>query len=383
MSEYRERIVKPEDLNKAAENYVDCLALPAPEKSRILIIADDLSGENLTYDHIVRSRLAAKITKQLQDNGQNVGYVFFNEKMTKEELHEQTGRALHELEAFPKDSDCTTTVVYLAAKYLERAGIYDAASEYGKDHYVRFAGSLGFRAGDCRVMAQMNEEQRSKIRQANEYYAEFFKKHPKGKLKINTTDANGAQYELRLNYNSKHAPFETDMGSMGSHPIKIPNKNFDYVNIPGGETFTAPFVLRKVSGKFAAQGLIFTIEKGMLVCISPIEGTNNVHYDPAQQKLMEIIMNGGKIPIAELGLGFFGLAGIKTYEDCAVLSSEKAGPHIGLGHNVSTTPEAKSIAALARDFTHTDFVLDNPIIELLVSQNRTILLRNTIQSIHR
>ena len=60
-------------------------------------------------------------------------------------------------------------------------------------------------------------------------------------------------------------------------------------------------------------------------------------------------------------MGFYALAGVNTYKDSSILSVEKGGPHIGVGHGYESS-EAAEIATAAGDFHHTDFVMNNPTI---------------------
>ena len=103
--------------------------------------------------------------------------------------------------------------------------------------------------------------------------------------------------------------------------------------------------------------MVFTVDNGFVTNIEILDDL--VHLDPAQKELVKIIQEKGRLPVAELGFGFYEMAGIKTYPKGAVLSREKAGPHIGFGKVVSTTLEKDEILRHAGAFTHTDFVFRN------------------------
>lgn len=119
--------------------------------------------------------------------------------------------------------------------------------------------------------------------------------------------------------------------------------------------------MKNSEGQFVAEGIVFTVEEGMVVGVTAPDEVLQAVSETSQRTLIGIILTGGKIPFAELGLGFYAIAGVDTYEDSSVLSREKGGPHGGMGVDPSdSSPESKLMKELAGDFHHTDFVMDDP-----------------------
>lgn len=364
MTNRTERSISPEQLSRAGNNYIRCLNLP--KSSQVLIITDklpeDLKGES-DPNLLIRRSMAQKLEEELHKKGHAVTKVEYTGAMDFDSFHKETERVLQELDQLDgtRDANSTTTVVYLGDVYLNRRGIYKAASDFGAKRKVRVAGSLGFTTGDCRVMSEMDSRKLKIIEENNKYFEDFFKERPQGMFDVLTLGEDKRQHSLHLSYDTERAPFETDMGRF-EEKHRVILDNFQYVNIPGGEKFGAPYPLDHINGEFAAEGLLFKVSKGMVVNVDFMGSRSLDSFDPSQQKLIELVQNGRPIPVAELGLGFYELAGIKTYPDSSILSREKGGPHFGLGHNVSPNEEESRVSELAGDFHHTDFVLEQPVL---------------------
>lgn len=361
-----EALISPEQLMSSSKNYFRCLNLPP--KVQVLIITDKLSKNakaTLDPNLLIRRKMTDLLSEEIKKDGHRIVRVNFDSTMSQGLLHDETERALKELDELENgpETNHSTTVIYLGNGWLNRQGIYQASSEFGAKREVNFAGSLGFTTGDCRVMSELDEKKQATIETKNDYFDDFFKGKPEGMLNIATHDAKGQSHFLYLNYNTLQAPFKTDLGRFeNGHRDLLEGESFQYINIPGGEKFAAPFPFNKVVGRFLAEGLIFRVDQGLVVEVEFTEDKSFEEFDLSQRKLIEIIRGGGRMPVAELGLGFYDIAGIQTYSDSSILSREKGGPHIhiGLGHNVSKTVEAKTVAKLAGEFRHTDFVLDKP-----------------------
>lgn len=361
-----EKLLSPEQISSAAKNYLHCLNLP--EKNQILIITDrapkimkSAPDKNLLIRRKMAQELDAMLLKDIYSKDYVAGRVEFDNSMGKDDFYNQTKAALKELDTIAQSGDYPVTIVNLGDTYDNREGIYDAASELGRKKTVRLADSLGFSVGDCRVMADMTTSKLALIKDQVDYFDNFFKEHPNGIFNITTSSSSkGWPFTLRLNYDVEKAPFETDMGKFDEdHIVRVRDYNFDYINIPGGETFAAPFPLNSVNGNFWAEGLLFKVENGSVVDIEISDDISVNSFEPSQRKLIKLVQSGKRIPVGELGLGFYKMAGIPIYSDSSVLVREKTGPHIGIGNNASPNEEKELVERLSGDFYHTDFVLDN------------------------
>ncbi len=344
-------------IKEGVSNYIDCLNLPSG--SQILVITDKLSEDTVEVDPnvAIRRKVSGMIASNLSSD-HRVEMVVFDHSMNREEMLGQTQVALDNLDL---ETNITTTVIYMGDMWANRSGIYEAASDFGESRKVRVAGSLGFTTGDCRVMSQLTPERKATIAEANNYFEEFFIDHPSGSFIIQTPDEEGNEYTLELDYDTSQASFESEMGQFGDEH-KATKDNFEYVNIPGGEKYGSPFPFKNANGQFIAEGICFDVQNGMIMGLSASEKTLENIKEPSQKLLISIIQAGGEIPLSELGLGFYALAGIETYSDSSVLSREKGGPHIGMGNAPGESPEAEEMKKLSGDFHHTDFVMDNPVI---------------------
>jgi len=361
MSQVEAPELKEDEIQTASVNYIDCLNLPS--KSQVLIITDLIPEgvHQLDPNKQVRDDIARRIQRQL-DSQQTVSTIRFDGSMSKDDIQAYTAQAIQELgELKEEDGDDNLTIVYLGDAWNNRRGIYDAATFAGSEREVRVAGSLGFSTGDCRVMSQMGSEQRRIIQETNQYFETFFSEQPQGTFILETTDGNNQQYSLEIDYNTESSPFETELGRFDPG-YKIKKRDYEYVNIPGGEKFGCPFPFENTHGQFFAEGIRFTVEKGMAIGAEIID-SSLVVAESSQTELLRIIHEGGSIPVAELGLGFYALAGVQTYPDSSVLSREKQGPHIGMGNDPNgKSPEGGILKERSGDFYHTDFVLGKEVV---------------------
>lgn len=354
-------------------HYIDCLNL-APN-SQVLIVTDRLTDDpEITPDPdtALRIQMSSMIIKRLAVGGFRVGQVCFDHSVSRDDMYAQTTHALRELDPSEdiQAADLTTTVIYLGDVWANRKGMYNAASDFGKDRNVRVAGSLGFSTGDCRVMSQLTLERRGTIEQASRYFEQFFTEHQQGRFVVTTQDTEGNPHTLELYYDNITAPFATDLGWFDdTHFSK--KGNFDYLNIPGGEVFAPPYPFAHSTGEFVAEGIIFQVAEGMVKgVVASRELLDNI-IEPSQKQLIEIVLGGGKIPLSEIGLGLYAIAGIDTYQDSSTLSKEKGGPHGGMGNSPSDdSPEIAEMQRLSGDFHHTDFVMDNPVISFIDPQSQ-------------
>lgn len=372
-----ESAIDKETLGRAAENYFRCLNLP--KNSQILIVTDKLpegyqpnNKDNLS----IRNQLVSEIEQLAGIGGHRVLKMEYDgkkdsENVTSDEkeilierLNQETTDALQNLEEMDphNEYDHTTTIVYLGESWTERTGLYKAANEFSATHKVRLAGSLGFTTGDCRVMASLDTSKMEQIRQMNEKFEKFFKDHPQGNFDIKTEDTEGRQYNLSLEYNTDpvKAPFLSDLGTFDDQHEGPLNEytNIKYINAPGGEIFGSAHPFKKTNGSFVAEGLVFTVENGLVTHVEMGNKKMN-EFESSQQGLINLVNVGKPMPFGELGIGFYDLLGIETFSDSSILSREKRGPHAGLGHG-ETSDEEPEISSLAGSFRHTDFLLDKP-----------------------
>lgn len=374
MAKAVESPINAEQLRNASSNYLRCLRLPP--SSKVLIITDTLPTTGDIDPHLqTRVNLSTMLRDQIGKEHQ-VSMIDFGEKPNEEELHTQTERALKELSDVGRENNSeshSATIVYLGNDWGERQGIYKAANEFGETNDVKFAGSLGFTTGDCRVMSQIGESQLETITRTNEYFENFFKEKPQGAFEIITRDSKGIEHKLSLDYHTTRAPFESELGNFdGKHETPLGGyKNVKYINIPGGENYGTPYPFRKANGTFSGEGIIFTVKDGFLVDLEIGEGVSVESLSTSQKELIERTkeaksvrsdLSGQFLPIAELGLGFYELAGIETYSDSSTLTYEKSGPHIAFGHVAEGSAEQDEIAELSGKFQHSDFVLDHAVI---------------------
>lgn len=356
-----ERPLSLEQRTAAAKNYLRCLNLPP--SSQVLIIRDKLNEDMAGDDFLTRTMLSDSLFQRIINNGHRVAQIEFDDTLSFDEFRNQTVLSLNELEKTGNGQvNHATTVIYLGEAWKNRGGMYQAAEDFGqeKNRTIRWTGSLGFSTGDARVMSELTPEKMDTIYEANKKLSAFFEKRPQGSFEIATRGFDGKERILNLSYDTAEAPFESDVGQFDEENKVMITDHVRYINIPGGEKFTSPYPFQKTNGEFTAEGILFTVTDGLVVSVSLLDNEALEKKDPMQKKLIELILSGKRIPVSELGLGFYALVGIKTYSDCSILSSEKGGPHIGFGHAPAKTSEAEALAKESGDFHHTDFVLDNP-----------------------
>lgn len=369
-----EKALSPEQLKTASSNYLRCLNLPP--SSQVLIITDKPTG-GIEDNFLTRAYISSSLCREMNKAGNRVAIINFNNSSNFEDFRMQTNQALKELdnkEGVEGFVDDTTTIVYLGEKWENKSGIYQAAEDFGKkkNHNIRLAGSLRFSTGEARVMSELSSEKMKIIYEANKKMNAFFEEKPQGLFEIKTRGIDGEERTLNLSYNTKEASFESDVGQFDEENKVMISEHVQYINIPGGEKFTSPYPFQKTNGEFAAQGVLFNVKNGLLINVAELEvGAFEKIVDPMQKKLIELIKRGEKIPVSELGIGFYSLVGIKTYTDSTILSLEKGGPHIGFAHSPGKTTESETLAEKSKiktrkvgepeSFYHTDFVMDNPV----------------------
>lgn len=351
-------------IRQATSNYIDCLRLPhsGDNSNRILIVTDSHATDANAQ---TRLHMADALSQRLEQYP--LVRVGFDHTTTREEIFSQTAEALHQLDRRGEEissAELITTAIYIGDAWVNRGGMYKAIGEYSNSKpkgNVRVAGSLGFSTGDLRVAAQMGEEQRAKIAVAERAITGFFQENPQGLLEMTTQEKQNA-YTVALPYDATEAPPASETGEFDDNHINYVH-GYRYLNIPGGELFFAPYKFQDANGQFTAESLIFTVEKGMLVEVEEAQkGTREKINEPAKRQLIDLIQNGRGMPIAELGIGFYEIAGIKTYKDSSILTKEKGAAHIAFGHVVSPTPEAEEVAQAAGDYEHMDFITRGAII---------------------
>lgn len=351
------------ELRNAAMNYLECLN--PPDRSGVLIVTDR-EDEDLNSSR--RRMLAGNLYTQLKDRGLSTALLTFDTTTSYDEMHGQVSQSLDEL--IPSQGIPVATVAYIGGTWKNRPGMYDAARKLAQaGNVVRFAGSLGLSTGDIRVLSQMGETQRKSIIAEAEKLAKIFSLHGQGVITIHSELPGGGRASLRAPFNVQKAAYKKSIGMFGE-PGE-PTGDWEYTNFPSGEVYMAPYPFNQVNGHFVANGLLITIIHGVVAHVDPV-GEKSV-LEPSQQQLIGLVRSGAQLPISELGFGLYKDAGIQTYNDCSVLTLEKAGPHIGFGEDPSgnSPPEQQDqLASLIKGtgFHHTDFVLHNPSILLQSDQ---------------
>ena len=363
-----EKTISKERWSSAVTNYLHCLNLP--EHSSILILTDLIPpimktppDPNLLVRRGMAEKLNTKLSQEIFYHDYYVGLGEYDRSMTQGDFYDKTKDYLEQLGNAAGRKKSVVTVIYLGDEYSGRQGIYYAASDFGKDRKVRIANSLGFSAGDCLLLADMDTSKLYRIKEQVGYFDNFFNEHPRGVFNVLTEDNEKKTYSLRLGYDVSKAPFVNDLARFGEgHTRKYINA--EYANIPGGETYAAPYPYQSVHGHFFADNLLFTVENGLVTGVGP-DYIPAESFEPSQRELIRLIRSGLYLPVAELGIGFHELAGIQAYPGSSMLSRERIGPHIGIGQATSPTDEDSLIKASTRtsSFFHADFVLPtNPII---------------------
>lgn len=359
---HKESPLSREQMRSASKNYLRCLNLSP--NSQILIIGDSI-GKHPDDDILTRAYISAALFNELGREHQ-VAFVKFDDSIDYETFRRETYRTLRELNSQENDDkgEDALTIIYLGDSWKNRSGMYHAAEDYGNEmgRNIRWAGSLGLTTGDARVMSELTPERMETIKNANQEFGAFFKERPRGVFEVMTRGDDGVENVLYLSYDTVKAPFESDIGQFDEDNKVMISDHVQYINIPGGEKFATPYPFHNTFGQFAAEGMLFEVENGMVIDVVELRDGAKDSKDPRQKELIDLVQSGKRIPVSELGLGYYALVGIKTYSDSSILSKEKGGPHIGFAHAPARTVEEKDLADASGDFHHTDFVLENPVL---------------------
>lgn len=359
----------------AVDNYIGCLALP--KQSQVLIITENMppGDEVIPFDLGLRRTMAKSLDRQLQSNGHRTVMLDISPFMDENRmLYPATYTALLELEGIKKNGgDRSTTIACLTDNLLDASGIYAAASSFSQYSTMRYANSMGFGIGDYLLMSNLDESKRGALKEYSEKMKKDFGEHTAGEIEIKTPDAKKHDLTLSLKFNTDKAPFQTDLGMLGTDStVKIPGKDFQYAKVPGGEMYAAPYPFNAVNGRFSSYGYIFDIHHGFLVHISTDQEASAEYLNEAQKNLISIVQHGKSIPVSQFGFGFQEAAGIKTHTNSSV-ARKRRGLYIGFGQAESSTPESGIIHNTAGTLHHVDFVLDNPMAELRSGNSSTML----------
>jgi len=348
-------------ISDAVTNYIECLGLQSG--SRVLIVTDKLPKnlEDRDTNLVLRRKMSAIIADRLRSSGMSFVSVEFDSLTPKDEIFATTKTALQKLgRSIGSDNPCTT-IIYLGSSWDNRSGMYDAAKEYGSTHKTRLAGSLGFTTGDGRVMSQMNGERRQLIEAQSRYFETFFAEHPVGVFDVKTMDKKQNEYHLSVSYDVSKAPFLTDLGWFGED--HTPNMGpVQYINIPSGEKYGPPFPYKETNGFYLAEGILFCVEEGLVTALGASDEVLAAVKEPSQRLFIKLIQSKNKLPLSELGLGFYDMARIEVFSDSSTLTLEKEGPHTGFATDPTEGPESEEMKKISGDFHHTDFVMDGPVI---------------------
>lgn len=365
--------VTPEQFRDASKNYLNCLRL-APN-AQVLIVTDKMPLNGFPDPHFEARAQMAELLVGAIGKDHKVAKIDFDEAPEDQWLYQHSKEALDQLDSTEKveGENPPTTIIYLGKKWDNRKNLYKAANDFGKGRLVKMAGSLNFSTGDCRVMSELSEDKIQKVVEANEYFENFFHEKPDGWFKIKTRNTEGEELSLDLSYDTAKAPFESELGHFdGVHETPLGQyPNVRYINIPGGEDYGTPLPFRNANGSFSAEGVTFTVKDGFLIDYKISEGLKADDLTDEQKELIKRtgfakeqgnVYSGKFLPISELGLGFYALAGIKTHKDSSILTHEKSGPHIAFGNVAEKSTEQDEMEKLSGDFQHADVVLDHPAI---------------------
>ena len=108
-------LVDKEQIQQAADNYIDCLNLPAG--SQVVMVTDKLARE---LNGAVRLDMADRISGKLLVGGYRVEAVMLDHGMSREEMYAKTKTVLIQLNAA---NDVATTVIYMGDAWDNRGGI--------------------------------------------------------------------------------------------------------------------------------------------------------------------------------------------------------------------------------------------------------------------
>ncbi len=354
--------IKPGELVLASINYIDALRLP--QNGPVLVVTDKLIADS-DPDANARRWMAKQMYHLLNSEGRNVSLLQFDETTPRNEMSQATASALHVLK--PDTPSLTPmTIVYIGKRWENRSGFYDAVAAFEKESQIktRLAISVGLNRADIKTLLKIKPDNQKAIATEVEKALQFFQNHPQGSFEITTRHGENT-YKLNLNYDTSQSPFHPDWGVLNDDfPSPMDRKEYGVIsnagNIPGGEVFATPLPFSQTQGQFVASEVLFTVQYGLITDAQSLTGK-----PPEGEDLISIvheIQSGHLLPVSELGLGMFALAGIKSEQGSSVLASEKDGPHIGVGTVPGESTEIEAISALAGEFHHGDLVLDDPII---------------------
>lgn len=260
------------------------------------------------------------------------------------------------------------TVAYIGKAWEKRVGFYTGVAVFEKDTKTktRLAISVGLNRADIKTLLKIKPEIRNIIATQVEKELHFFRKHPHGSFVI-TTKHDERDYLLSLKYDTSQSPFHPDWGVLNDDspsPMDFGDGRVisNAANIPGGEVFATPYSFSQTQGQFVAREVLFTVKNGLII------GAQSLSDNPPVGDGLLLIINEinslrHPLPVSELGLGIFALAGIRSEPGSSVLSAEKDGPHIGVGSVPGESTEAEEILVFAGEFHHGDLVLDHPSIK--------------------
>jgi hypothetical protein len=295
----------------------------------------------------------------------------FDEGMTYEEMYQEVGRTLLELSA----SGNPITIAYIGKTWTNRAGIYDSIANFDCRTGIktRVGVSVGLNMADIQVLASLDATKIRQLQDARNRVEQFFTKHPKGKMMTISQDRNWGKRVIEMKYDTRKASLKTETGVLEDdrpNPLerKAKEKISNLINIPGGEGYLASYPFRSANGEFVASGILFEVKNGYVVKFHvPHESHDlGIALDESQLQLLDLISSGHRIPLSEIGLGFYAYAGLNIdTSQLSILTYEKTGPHFGIGTPASKTTEHGIINKMAGMFNHTDFVLSDPSIMLV------------------
>lgn len=380
-SERKTQFLPPEFLDlvpAAAKNYTESLRLP--KEGSVLFIMDQQADD---VDVAARRELSRSIAGATRSGGHNSLTLEFGEETTYEEMFEQTADAMQALEG-SNSGEQRTTVVYIGDQWTNRWGMYDAIAVHStQTREARIAISPQANVSDITVMSEITPERLARIEKGIDYFEGFFNENPNGTLVIKTEN-DGVEGELSVRFDTSQAPFSHNRGVLDDEmPTPVTSDRgqiFNGGNVLGPESYTTPYPFEKSQGAFVTkEGIKITVVDGYMTSAENWQ----VPYDSLEDKQRQIIdilnertrLQGDgedfehmKVALSELGLGAFRIVGIEDIPaDCSTLMAEKLGPHGGAGKAPGRTVEEDALnkAANRVGFSHTDYVMQNPVISYI------------------
>lgn len=361
--------IRPGELILASYNYIDALRLP--NMGRVLIVMDK---PGLDPDTSARRWMASKIDYLLRGRNE-VKVLEFDDQTYAEEMNQATLDALNTLNSH-NSSQVAVTVAYIGKAWEKRVGFYTGVADFERNTKTktRLAISVGLNRADIKTLLKIKSETRNIITTQVEKELHFFREHLHGSFAI-TTKHDERDYLLRLKYNTSQSPFHPDWGVLNDNspsPMDFGDCRVisNAANIPGGEVFATPYPFSHTQGQFVAREVLFTVKNGLITDAQSLSDNPPVD-DGLLLIINEINFLHHPLPVSELGLGIFALAGIRSEPGSSVLSVEKDGPHIGVGSVPGESTEAEEILVFAGKFHHGDLVLDHPSITFQEKQTDT------------